>query len=91
MKVASGLKLAFSVLAASAKHALSALVVVMGLAWATPERAIAAAIIAARATNNTMRLISATFPKKGGTHRTRRLANRPSLKICNVWRNFRLV
>jgi hypothetical protein len=32
-------------------------VVVMGLAWATPERAIAAAIIAARDVNNTMRFI----------------------------------
>jgi hypothetical protein len=38
----------------------------MGLAWATPERAIAAAIIAARAVNNTMRFILAPPLIKGG-------------------------
>ena len=49
-------------LAASAKHLASALVPMVGAAWATPERAIAAASIAARVVNNTMRFfISATF------------------------------
>jgi hypothetical protein len=54
------------------------------LAWATPERAIAAASIAARVVNNRMRLISATFHEGRGDQPHLKLINEASLLLVSA-------